>query len=118
MNKCSSNTLVKLQGLNNDKMKGKFDTIIDSSTPVLVDFFAEWCGPCKTQSAILKELSSSIDGKARIIKIDVDKNQNIAGRFNVRNIPTLMLFKNGKELWKKAGVSSVDELKQLISAHQ
>ena len=82
--------------IKNETMKGKFDTIIESSTPVLVDFFADWCGPCKTQSAILKELSSSIDGKARII----------------------MLFKNGKELWKKAGVSSVEKLKQLISAHQ
>ncbi len=99
-------------------MKGNFDKIVSGDTPVLVDFFADWCGPCKTQSSILKDLSGELDGSAKIIKIDVDKNQNIASRFKVRNIPTLILFKNGQEVWKKAGVSSTDELKQVISQHQ
>lgn len=99
-------------------MKGKFDELIASNTPVLVDFYADWCGPCKVQAPILKELSTDIDGRARIIKIDVDKNQAIAGRFGIRSIPTLMLFKNGKEIWKKAGVSSKEELLQVISQHQ
>lgn len=99
-------------------MKGNFDEIISGDTPVLVDFFADWCGPCKTQSSILKDLSRELDGSAKIIKIDVDKNQNIASRFKVRNIPTLILFKDGQEVWKKAGVSSTDELKQVISQHQ
>lgn len=99
-------------------MKGNFDKIVSGDTPVLVDFFADWCGPCKTQSSILKDLSGELDGSAKIIKIDVDKNQNIASRFKVRNIPTRILFKNGQEVWKKAGVSSTDELKQVISQHQ
>ncbi len=99
-------------------MKGNFDKIVAGDTPVLVDFFADWCGPCKTQASILKDLSGELDGSAKIIKIDVDKNQNIASRFKVRNIPTLMLFKNGQIVWKKAGVSSTDELKQIIAQNQ
>lgn len=99
-------------------MKGNFDKIVSGDTPVLVDFFADWCGPCKTQSSILKDLSGELDGNAKIIKIDVDKNQNIASRFKVRNIPTLILFKNGQEVWKKAGVSSAEELQNVIKQHK
>lgn len=98
-------------------MKGNFDKIVSGDTPVLVDFFADWCGPCKTQSSILKDLSGELDGNAKIIKIDVDKNQNIASRFKVRNIPTLILFKNGQEVWKKAGVSSIEELQSVIKQY-
>ncbi len=95
-------------------MKGNFEKLISSEKPVLIDFYADWCGPCKMQSPILREVSEEIDGKARIIKIDVDKNQNIAGRFQVRGVPTLILFKKGEIVWRKSGVSSKNELVQLI----
>ncbi|MFH6603041.1 thioredoxin [Maribacter algicola] len=95
-------------------MKGNFERLIRSEKPVLIDFYADWCGPCKMQSPILKEVSEEINGKARIIKIDVDKNQNIAGRFQVRGVPTLILFKKGEIVWRKSGVSTKNELVQLI----
>ena len=85
-------------------MKGNFETIINSGTPVLVDFHAEWCGPCKVQSPILAEVARQLDKKIKIIKIDVDKNPGIAGRYQIRGVPTLILFKNGKVLWRQSGV--------------
>ena len=93
-------------------MKANFNKIVDSSTPVLVDFHAEWCGPCKMQSPILKEVASEIGNKARIIKIDVDKNQEIAARYQVRGVPTLILFKEGKILWRTSGLADKRELLQ------
>ena len=91
-------------------MKGNFDQLINGDKPVLVDFHAEWCGPCKTQAPILEEVAKDIADKVRIIKIDVDKNQDAAGKFNVRGVPTLILFKKGKVIWRKSGVLSSDQL--------
>ncbi|MFT7150892.1 MAG: thioredoxin 1, partial [Nonlabens sp.] len=82
-------------------MKGKFETLIDQDTPVLVDFYADWCGPCQMMAPVLKEVADEMGDKVKIIKIDVDKNQPIAQRFGVRSIPTLILFKNGKILENK-----------------
>lgn len=94
-----------------------FKDIINSDQPVLVDFFAEWCGPCKTLSPILKEVAEKVQGKAKIIKIDVDKNQQAASVYNVRGVPTLILFKNGKQLWRQSGVVSGNDLINLINQH-
>lgn len=98
-------------------MKGNFKKLINSSQPVLVDFYADWCGPCKMQAPILKEVSAAIEGKARIIKIDVDKNQAIAQQYQVRSIPTMILFKHGNPVWRQAGVAQKNQLLDLIRQH-
>ena len=95
-------------------MKGSFNDIIQSDKPVLVDFFATWCGPCKYQGPILEELATAIGDEARIIKIDIDRNQAVAAKYNVRSIPTLMIFKNGEVKWKEAGVKEKEQLIQLL----
>ena len=91
-----------------------FDTIIASDNPVLVDFFATWCGPCQTLAPILKQVKDQLGDKISIIKIDVDKNQQIATRFQVRGVPTLMLYQNGKQLWRQSGVLSKNDLINVI----
>jgi|SRR5690554_1134626 len=85
-------------------MKGNFNTLVQSEIPILIDFHADWCGPCKVQSPILAELAKDLAGKIKVIKIDVDKNQEVAGRFQIRNVPTLALFKNGQMLWRQSGL--------------
>lgn len=92
----------------------KFEDIIKSEKPVLVDFFATWCGPCKMQHPILEELHAKIGDKARIITIDIDKNEQLAALYNVRSVPTLMIFKNGKVEWREAGLQQLPKLEQLI----
>ena len=91
-------------------MKGKFDTLIASEIPVLVDFFAEWCGPCKTLAPILKSVKDELGDAVKIVKIDVDKNQPLAGKYQVRGVPTMILFKNGKQLWRKSGALPKHEI--------
>ena len=98
-------------------MKASFQSIINSEIPVLVDFFAEWCGPCKVQSPILKEIAAEMGDKVKVIKIDVDKNQQIASQYNIQGVPTLMLFKNGNILWRQSGVSGKEQLKNLLKTH-
>ncbi len=95
-----------------------FNSIINSNKPILVDFFAEWCGPCKMMAPILSDVKRELGDKATIIKIDVDKNPNAASVYQIRSVPTLMLFKNGKILWKQAGVVQKSDLIRLISSHQ
>ncbi|SHF71937.1 thioredoxin [Flavobacterium segetis] len=91
-----------------------FDTIINSDKPVLIDFFATWCGPCKMLGPILKEVKDSMGERISIIKIDVDKNQQIASKFQVRGVPTMILFQNGKQLWRQSGVLSKEEVIKVI----
>lgn len=91
-----------------------FQEIIGQDKPVLVDFYADWCTPCKMQAPILDELKLRINDMADIIKIDVDKNQQIAAQLQIKGIPTIMIFKNGKVRWRQSGVFSANELERLI----
>lgn len=85
-------------------MNSNFDNLINSKKPVLIDFHATWCGPCKILAPILKEVKDNLGDQISIIKIDVDKNQQIASQYQVRGVPTMILFQNGKQLWRQSGV--------------
>lgn len=91
-----------------------FETIISSEKPVLIDFFATWCGPCKMLGPILKEVKDSLGDRISIIKIDVDKNQQIASKYQVRGVPTMILYQSGKQLWRQSGVLSKEEIIKVI----
>ncbi len=92
----------------------EFKELINKDQPILVDFFAEWCGPCKMQAPILEDLKKRVKDEATIIKVDVDKNPAVAAQFGIRSVPTLMIFKNGTVKWKRSGVFSANELEHLI----
>jgi thioredoxin 1 len=91
-----------------------FNQIIQSDKPVLVDFFATWCGPCQMLAPILKEVKANLGERISIIKIDVDKNQAVAAQYQVRGVPTMILFQNGKQLWRQSGVLSKEDLIKVI----
>lgn len=91
-----------------------FNNIIQSEKSVLVDFFATWCGPCQTLAPILKQVKDNLGDRISIIKIDVDKNQQIAAQYQVRGVPTMILFQNGKQLWRQSGVLSASDLIKVI----
>ena len=92
----------------------RFSELIKQDTPVLVDFFAEWCGPCKAMAPILKDVKDSLGESVSIIKIDVDKNQALASQLNVKGVPTLILYKSGKQIWRQSGVVQKSDLLQII----
>ncbi len=101
------------QTINTIKMSN-FNTIIKSEKPVLIDFFATWCGPCKMLGPILKEVKDSLGDRISIIKIDVDKNQQIASQYQVRGVPTMILFQDGKQLWRQSGVLNKEDIIKII----
>mgnify|MGYP000885717398 FL=1 len=95
-------------------MISEFKSIINSEKPTLVDFYAEWCGPCKTMQPILKQLKTMVGDNAKIIKIDVDKNGQLSSFYQIQRVPTLILFKDGQIKWRQSGVVSAKDLEQII----
>ena len=97
-------------------MRSSFEKIIDSKTPVLVDFFADWCGPCKMLAPILKQVKDEMGDRVKIVKIDVDKNQSLAQKYQVRGVPTMLLFKDRKQVWRQSGVLQKADIIKVIES--
>ncbi|GET31270.1 hypothetical protein PbJCM13498_01330 [Prolixibacter bellariivorans] len=96
------------------KDMSKFSEIINGDTPVLVDFYADWCAPCKMMAPILEQLSKEMQGSVRVVKVNVDNNREAAMQYGIRNIPTMLLFRNGQIKWQGVGVMQADQLKSII----
>lgn len=97
------------------KTPSSFSEVINADTPVLVDFYTDWCGPCKMMNPILKDLKKDMGSNINIIKVDAEKNADAAIKYQVRGVPTLILFKNGRILWQQSGVVQLPQLKSIIN---
>ena len=95
----------------------KFQDIITGDTPVLVDFFAEWCGPCKMMKSVLEELKKKMGNKIIILKIDIDKNISLSSEYRIQSVPTLVLWKQGEIIWRQSGALSLNELEQILLSY-
>jgi thioredoxin 1 len=95
----------------------KFQDMINSHPLVLVDFYATWCGPCKSLAPILKELKNELGNQVKIVKVDVDKHQQISAQLSVKGVPTMILYKNGQQVWRQSGVVPLSQLKQVVQSH-
>lgn len=94
-----------------------FNNIIQEDKPTLVDFFATWCGPCRMQGPVLEQVKQSVGDKANILKVDIDQNRELAAQYNVRSVPTLILFKNGEAVWRTVGLQQADVLEAKLREH-
>jgi thioredoxin 1 len=99
-------------------MKSSFQDIITHDVPVLVDFYADWCGPCKMLSPILQQVKAELGDDLKIVKIDVDKNQSLAAKYQIRGVPTMILFKQGNQVWRESGVLQAQDLVTIIKNNQ
>ena len=97
-----------------ENQEESFDDIINSSTPVIVDFYADWCKPCKIQAPILDEIQSELGENVRIVKVNVDYEDQLAHKYGIQSIPTIMVFKNGKTIWKAVGVQQEETLTKVV----
>ena len=94
----------------------KFEDLIQTDTPLLVDFYADWCGPCKTLSPIIQSIKNEMGDKIKVVKIDVDKNQALSGKLDVRSIPTIMIYQNGQVKWRESGVQTKQAIVSKLNA--
>ena len=99
-------------------MSSSFDALVNSDTPVLLDFWATWCGPCKAMMPVLDDLKAELGDRVRIVKIDVDKNLDLSVQMKVMGVPTFMLYRNGQELWRQPGVLTKAALREVIEQHE
>jgi thioredoxin 1 len=97
--------------------KPGFAELIQSSTPVLVDFHAEWCGPCKAMNPLIREVARLVEGKAKVIKVDIDQSQAAAMQFGVQAVPTFIIFKNGKQVWRHSGMIDKQSILSQLEAN-
>lgn len=103
--------------MQNTSKPKSFQELITGDRPVLVDFYATWCGPCKTMQPILEDVSRQLGDQVKVIKVDVDKNPDAANKYQVRGVPTLILFKKGQSLWRQSGVVPAHQLVNVVKQH-
>jgi thioredoxin 1 len=111
----TSNTNEKSSEIKYAEDMSTFNELIKGTLPVLVDFYADWCAPCRMMAPILEQVSGEMQGKVKIVKVNVDKNRDAAMKYGVQSIPTLILFQNGEIKWRGVGVTQADQIKQIIS---